>query len=292
MELSPSTLKGGSVYVNPPFRKIEQFARKLIDLRDTSSTESVLVTPWDPRRKWFSYVSSNFELVALVKGNFVCPDGHKLFSRPARRHTTRREEPGTSPFDAAIWFSKDRPDDEIPDFHNLPYIGSTFEERAKTPTKLMTFRCRLQGQNVTALIDNGAEVNLVSNKLQKYLGLETSESPTNLAWFDGSTTTASSMVPSLDFTLNGHACSASNLLCAKLATFDLVLGAPWLEANEVKLDYSSKPHRMFIRGHKLTPCDHVPRGVTNTTPQQLLGFISYTKAVKVLKKENLPLLLY
>ena len=255
-----------------------------------------MITPWDPKRTWFTKVCANFELHSIVKGSFVCPNGQRVFSRPTG-HGSSREEPGSSPYDVAIWFSKPVESEDLPNFYNLPFLGSTFEERAKSSTRLMAFRCRLNGVNVTALVDNGAEVNLISKKLSDYLDLQTASTTTNLSWFDGSTSPSNSMINTLSFTLNGVTSAATDLVVAPMSTFDLILGAPWLDDNQVVLDYSISPRQLILhanssRSQRIVPCDHVPRGITNTTPAQLLGFISYTKAVKVLKNSNLPLLLY
>ena len=154
LDLSPtkaqSILRGDAIYVNPPFRKIGAFADKLIELRDACGTESMMITPWDPKRNWFTKVCANFELHSIVKGSFVCPNGQRVFSRPTG-HGSSREEPGSSPYDVAVWFSKPVESEDLPNFYNLPFLGSTFEERAKSSTRLMAFRCRLNGVNVTAL---------------------------------------------------------------------------------------------------------------------------------------------
>ena len=100
----------------------------------------------------------------------------------------------------------------------------------------MAFRCRLNGVNITALVDNGAEVNLISKKLSDYLDLQTASTTTNLSWFDGSTSPSNSMINTLSFTLNGVTSAATELVVAPMCTFDLILGAPWLDDNQVVLD--------------------------------------------------------
>jgi len=272
--------KGNILYMNPPFPQIEKFVHQFLKLSNKDvSTACCLITPYTPDRKWWRLVQDNFVCVKRIDRRWKGTDGGYTFSRPASADQYGvRESPGPPPFDVCVWFSKPR---KVEVFST----SFTWEDKMRSLDigDLMVFRGKLQGESGSVLVDGGAQVCLLNQKLADKLQLKGDDCEVNLNWFDGSSSTVRKVVRDVKLLLNGKPITVKEALLVDLSTFDVILGSTWLNNNAAVLEHHPNPakRKLWIDGDTfVVPCDHMPR--VSTTP--LVSLCTAEQGARILRQ--------
>ena len=170
-------IAGHSVYVNPPFHKIEEFVQQYVAAKALNpATEACFITPHKPEQPWFKLLRAHMCLKHTFARNWGA-DQDRLFSRPLVQGGVAREVVRGNPWPVCVWFS--------------PRVSHTHTESVSQPVRIGSWQepvvallsgpaleavcevsCTLMGDRCRVLFDDGAATNLVSRKLVQALGLQ------------------------------------------------------------------------------------------------------------------------
>ena len=243
-------VQGKALYCNPPFRQITQFVNRFVELKSQdANTSMMLITPYTTNSPWWALVNKHFKLARVIPNNWRAEGSSKgegkIFTRPITRskqgennlrvypceYDTSREYTRSAFTDICVWFSN-------PTHHfvkNVSYYEPNKEY--STLARLTTLSGNIQGQQLSVLVDTGAQVNMISQRLIEKLGLPVTPSNIALKWVDNTQKQATMKLENLDVLLNGQSFTITDVVSCDLATYDLIVGVPFLDQTEAILSH-------------------------------------------------------
>jgi len=280
-------LEGKCLYANPPWRLIEQYCQRFLQLKSRDpQTEMMMITPKTPNRAWWSLMSKHFDQVHVFPYNWRSSQNEKLFSRPKQSVITNRiykssiagrEQCRSSPYDVVVWISKS----------SYNFVSSVKYREPKSHAHiadLHSFVAHVGGTKVSTLMDTGAQLNLINSKLVAQLKLPTHESDVTLKWLDKSVIKTRACVKDISVVVNGNEFTLSHAVVCDLATYDIIFGLPFLKQTEAEVKCGKGIITLLN-----SSADRVTLYQTTHVSKHDVPYIGVTKALKLLKNKKAEL---
>lgn len=242
-------LLGRSLWCNPPYRRIEAFVNKFVDLQAMDSRTSMcLVVPCRPEAKWWKTVTKHFKLESVISKHWRGPKDAEfkhIFSRPKATGSIEREEVRAPPWDVAVFWSKPAGRRVLAGIvePTIAQLNQSFHNKATKHERvrgLYVLQGSAEGKSVSTLLDSGAMVNCISSVLVKQLGLTTEDIDTEVSWLTHSKLKVTKAVPKLEVVVAGSTLLLKDLLVLPLQHYDVIAGMPFHEDSDVVAYYGRR----------------------------------------------------
>ena len=286
LKASHDELHGQSIWSNPDFRKLNPYLEKLSELNRVG-VPSCVVVPHLPDKKWWAVLKENFSMVCMIPRKWKSPGGSYMFSRPRVDATTHsshqggdRESPGPPPWDVSLWFSKALVATKDFVVGNVNSPSSTYVEPKLDVGigSLNVFPGVLMGEHVATLMDDGAQVSLISEKVVSQLGLTVDPVNVSLGWFTKGNVQVTKCIRNFPLIIHGHKFTIPSLLVVPLASYDVILGVRWRDHVCMDAKYRNG-RRLFMltsdTGTRVTlsPSKHKPRSALQDEPVKVCNLV-------------------
>ena len=289
-----ANVAGEVLYCNPPFRQIKAFVDRYLHLKSQDpNTHMVLITPHTPISPWWQLVNKHFTLAKIIpkewRADGAAPGAGKLFTRPIQQgnndrvypcdYDETREYTRSGLTDVCVWFSINT-HKFIP---NVQYHEPTQQYTKLSKAALTTLHGMIHGVNVSVLVDSGAQVNMINNSLVKHLKLPSKPSNVQLKWIDDSLKSGNHSVTNMDLLLNGQSFNLDETIVCDLATYDIILGVPFLDNTQAILSHrNGRTISLYNKeGQEVTL-----HSTSHRSQDDVSYIVSYVEAVKALKRDE------
>lgn len=268
-----ANVSGESVWLNVPFRHAGQYLRHYLDCKKVApeTTCGVLVLPkWDKKPWWKLTQGMRVirEYPAGMEGLFSIPSGDRWVEQASKWPVVLLWDP---PMNTGV---KPRPWDEESQTKEEETVTApeaedsctTLELGGLEPTnhELIRLKAKCRGEVLDVLVDSGASEDYIDPRVVMKLGLPTLKLPRRqVRLANGLLQDAGTVVPDLRFRI-GQFKDRRPFTITQLATYDIILGKPWLTAHNPAIDWVS--NTITIEKKDITYTLQQPSNIVSPTP--------------------------
>lgn len=248
-------IEGANVLVVAPTRKAGQVLRSVLQVG--SRFTGVIIVPKWPTASWWP-------LTKKLQAVHEYPAGTKgLFSAPPVQPGDDPVEMPPMPYGFVVLRGTPGPRErtvrglgaefEVPVQSELVSVLSEVRQlyAVQLDNRVIQLQAKCRGQTLRVLVDSGASHDFVASHMVSKLSLPVVQDSATIVLGNGSRQDGSLLVPRLSYRVG----SFKDTRCfrvTKLASYDLILGKPWLTAYNPDVDWTSNTVQLVKGAHSYT----------------------------------------